>query len=151
MQQWVEDTLHENVIEVLPWAGGDTATHTMYATETQTVLIKTYTQSQLVEAELLGLDLIRQSNSFSTPKVLAFTEHAIMQEFIESGQPLEVYWRRFGLQLHKMHQNQSPTFGLEHSTYCGHFCQDNTPNSNWADFLWSCVYNHLLIKSTKVR
>lgn len=97
-------------------------------------------QAFRLEAE--ALDLIRKTQTFYTPEVLAQgrqegTDYLLM-EYIEKGPPAPHYWRRFGESLAKLHLNTQPEYGWKEDNYIGPLTQRNTPSRSWVDFFIQC-------------
>lgn len=146
MQEWVQDTLQEKIIDTRPLSGVGVAKGFIVSTPTTTAVVKTYDNPVIVQGEIAGLRTIQESNSFQTPNILAHSQNSLLLEFIEHGEPLEVYWLRFAKKLHQMHQNTSSTYGFSQTTFCGHTPQDNETTSDWADFFTRCRLEFLINK-----
>lgn len=83
-----------------------------------------------------GLDILRQSQSFIIPEVIAQGTLDNIAYLILAFLPPEpiLSWELFGKQLAKLHQHKSNTFGLEEWNYIGSLKQYNNPEPNAATF-----------------
>jgi fructosamine-3-kinase len=92
----------------------------------------------MFEAEAIGLDLLRETNEISVPKVIGTgqTENisVLVLEYLESARQIPGFSKLFGQQLASMHKHSNVTFGLDHNNYIGSLPQNNTMNDNWIDF-----------------
>ena len=88
--------------------------------------------------EFKGLQRIAASQAIGTPAILACTEVAgtqvLVLEWIDEGIRTEVFWKRFGEELARLHHISHSSFGLDHDNYMGALPQDNTPAKDWTDF-----------------
>jgi fructosamine-3-kinase len=84
---------------------------------------------QMFEAEAAGLKLLKKSDSFRVPKVLATGEIEdtayLILEYIPSGSPGSNFWSDFAQDLAKLHRHTGEAFGLVHSNYIGSLPQQN--------------------------
>ncbi|NJX16249.1 fructosamine kinase family protein [Tamlana crocina] len=133
--------LNENIERVSTVHGGDISTAYKIETVTNAYFLKTNQVSKalnMFEIEANGLQLIANTNTIKTPKVLAynrFDNHAfLLMEFIESKSPSAKDFEHLGQQLAQLHQCDSENFGLDTDNFIGSLPQSNTQHSNWVDF-----------------
>jgi protein-ribulosamine 3-kinase len=96
----------------------------------------------LFETEAHGLVLLRNSNTFRIPEVVAHGEAAgdlpayLILEWIDAAPSVDErrYAERFGEVLAALHRVTAPTYGLDHDNYIGSIPQANTPTTDWAVF-----------------
>ncbi len=84
---------------------------------------------KMFEAESLGLQLLKTSNTFRIPEVIAFGETEeqsyLLLEYIAPGNKNTSFNNTFGHQLAQLHQNTADSFGLDHDNYIGSLPQYN--------------------------
>lgn len=94
------------------------------------------------EAEARGLNLLRTSNSFRFPEVVASGDCTggqpayLILEWIDTAPHVDQrrYAEKFGHALAALHRVTAASFGLDHDNYCGAIPQHNTPAARWPDF-----------------
>lgn len=96
---------------------------------------------QMFVQEAKGLQLIANSKSFDTPKVLGHGQYKneayILLSYVESGSTNATFWEDFAKKLAKMHQCSASYFGGEADNYIGSLPQYNTfKEINAAEFYW---------------
>jgi fructosamine-3-kinase len=83
----------------------------------------------MFEAESQGLRLLKTSNAFRIPGVIAFGETEeqsyLLLEYISPGNKNTNFNNTFGHQLAQLHQNTATSFGLDHDNYIGSLPQYN--------------------------
>lgn len=89
-------------------------------------------------AEAKGLQLLRNSQSFRIPEVIA-TNHVentsyLFMEFLPEGNKSKNFWYHFASNLAKLHQNSQPYFGLDHDNYIGSLPQQNVKCNTASEF-----------------
>jgi fructosamine-3-kinase len=84
---------------------------------------------KMFEAEAQGLQLLKTSNTFRIPEVIAFGETEnqsyLLLEYIAPGNKNPNFNQTFGHQLAELHQNTATSFGLDHDNYIGSLPQYN--------------------------
>ena len=93
----------------------------------------------MFEKEARGLNLMRQANNGPRiPKVVALPDDPNPQflviEYIESGNPGNGYYERFGRALASMHRTTQDHYGLDHDNFIGSTEQINTPEKDGVVF-----------------
>ncbi|CAG5080904.1 fructosamine kinase family protein [Parvicella tangerina] len=93
---------------------------------------------KMFQQESLGLNFIKKSNTFETPKVITYKEGSdkayLLLEWIQPGGPTPTFWEDFGRKLARMHACSSSYFGWESDNYIGSLKQYNRRTKNWSDF-----------------
>lgn len=136
--QKLEKLAGEKILKINPLASGGFSQSLMIETDQHTYFAKTYVNPEMVEAELLGLNMIEATNSFGVPHVIATDATTLMMEYVETSTPQEGYWMQFAQNLCKLHRNTHASFGLSHQTYCGPTPQVNDPTTSWNAFFVQC-------------
>jgi protein-ribulosamine 3-kinase len=92
----------------------------------------------MLKTEALGLQTLRESNTFRIPDVVVEDCTNVYQylllEYIESKPKASGYWANFGILLQKMHRFHSDSFGLDYNNYIGSLQQRNKLHRNWSEF-----------------
>jgi len=92
----------------------------------------------MFEAEAQGLELLRNSQSFRIPKVIAHGEEGntsyLLIEFITKETPSSGFWKEFAQDLAKLHKTTNKYFGLTHHNYIGSLTQINKTESFASEF-----------------
>ena len=140
----IESVINDQIITASAVSGGDINDAFRIVTEDNSYFVKlndVHFASDMFEKEVKGLQLIDQSKTIPVPQIIGTNNnngHAspsfLILEWIESGQPSSNFWKNFGYQLAKMHQQTAPTFGLDHSNYIGSLIQQNHSAANATSF-----------------
>lgn len=92
----------------------------------------------MFEAEAKGLKLLLKPSVIDVPEVVLVaadgTHQFIVMEFIAERSKAHTHWKHLGMQLAALHQNLSPSYGLDHDNYIGSLRQFNKPSQKWVDF-----------------
>lgn len=92
----------------------------------------------MFEAEKQGLEILRNSNTFVIPEVLAVGEHRgaayLLLEHIPQGSRRPGFWVSFAENLANLHRCTSGEFGFSHSNYIGSLPQANGSASSASEF-----------------
>ncbi|MBX2829419.1 MAG: fructosamine kinase family protein [Flavobacteriaceae bacterium] len=127
-------------LKASPLAGGDINEVYLLTTSTNSVILKHSRRGlpDLFKKEAQGLWLLKESNSFRIPEVIAegnFQESGyLLLEYIPEGHPSSTFWDSFALSLSQLHSVQQNWYGLDHSNYIGSLIQYNqrcTTNSEF--------------------
>ena len=93
----------------------------------------------MFEAEARGLALLRSTDTFRIPEVIALENengnNLLFLEWLERKNTGD--WHDAGKMLAKLHKNTAEFFGLGHSNYIGSLPQDNALKKTWPDFFTS--------------
>ncbi len=93
---------------------------------------------KLFEAEAKGLQLLRQSNTFVIPEVIANgTTKAgtyLLLSYIPDSLKDSNFWKVFGQNLAQMHRITAPHFGLDYHNYIGSLPQYNSTCTSAIEF-----------------
>ena len=101
------------------------------------------------EAEVTGLELIRDTDAISVPDALAVGEDRelgafLVMKYIPSAQRVSGYWEDFAKRLYHMHTADTRglvpggVYGLAYDNYIGSNTQINTPHESWIGFYRDC-------------
>lgn len=89
-------------------------------------------------AEAKGLQLLKNSNSFIIPEVIATGEIGatsyLLMEYIPKGTPKIKFWELFAKNLTKLHQNTQARYGLDYDNYIGRLPQPNAKCQTASEF-----------------
>lgn len=101
------------------------------------IKINTANKIDMFEKETIGLQTLKNSNSFVVPKVFQTgvfeNKSYLLMEFFESLEN-NTNPENFAKSLVKLHQNTNHYFGFETNNYIGNLPQINTPEKNWTEF-----------------
>jgi len=92
----------------------------------------------MFKTEARGLNVLKSSNTFSIPEVIACGEvdvtSYLLLKYVDSVSRSSDFWEMFGLQLAAMHQISEVYFGFEEDNYIGSLPQENTKNETASAF-----------------
>ena len=89
----------------------------------------------IFEAEMLGLQRLREADAVRTPRPVAAGESFIVMEYIAPGHPAPDWAASLGRALARLHQNtQQAKFGFDRDNYLGTTAQINTWHDDWPQF-----------------
>ncbi len=127
-----------DVQNISPLSGGDINETYKVNTSNTAFVIKVNQANRfpkMFELEAKSLDKLASTNSFVIPEIIAFGNYQnhtyLILKYIESGQPQNAS-EIFAVDLAKLHQNQSKTFGLDFDNYIGRLSQINLPQKESA-------------------
>ncbi len=93
---------------------------------------------RIFEVEAKGLQLLKKSDSFKIPNVIAegvFQNASyLLLEFIAPGNVSNIFWESFAEKLAKLHKTSNKQFGLDHTNYIGSLPQKNEYRSTASEF-----------------
>jgi fructosamine-3-kinase len=124
--------------------GGDTRSTFLLMDRTQKAFVKiaSSTLSDILLAEVDGLDALAAANVIRAPGILALgtleTEatHFMALEALDLHARNQVSDHRLGQQLARLHAKCGQQFGWHRDNYLGATPQDNSPDSSWVRFFW---------------
>lgn len=94
--------------------------------------------SSLFESEVVGLQLLSSAKSIRIPEIIFQSQvegiSFLLLEYIESGNPSNVFWKTFGFELASLHKITNPFFGLGSGNFIGSLPQRNNASDNWVTF-----------------
>lgn len=128
-----------SIDSITPIGGGCIHQAGVFQLEGQKYFLKWNIHSQkMFETEAKGLNLLRETNSVSTPQVIGYgsvkgTDYLCL-EFIESSIQSKWFWKDFGNSLAHLHSSTTSNFGLDHDNFIGSLPQNNGRHTNWTDF-----------------
>ncbi len=127
--------------QAVPLQGGDINEVFLLKCENHNYVIKlndAHRFPNMFEAEALGLDLLRKSNSFKIPNVIAFgieeNSSYLILEYNPKGSQTSKFWESFTENLVKLHRTTNNNFGLNHNNYIGSLPQMNKTESSASKF-----------------
>ena len=137
----ISSLLNVPVNNIQSVSGGDISKAYKIDTPNNSYFLKTNSGAnafKMFQAESYGLQLIKDTNTLKTPKVLVcdtFQNTSILlMEFIESKSPSNDDYEKLGLKLAELHQYTSEYFGLHLDNFIGSLPQSNKPHKNWVNF-----------------
>ena len=121
-----------NLIEFTPLSGGDiNAVFRLNCEEGDFAAKLNITSAfpEMFNTEAKGLQLLKSSNSFRIPNVIAIggigkTPYLLM-EYISENRSKTNFWEAFAQNLSSLHQNTQHNFGLDYDNYIGSLPQQN--------------------------
>ena len=130
-----------NLIEAKPLSGGDINEIFLLKCEEESFVVKLNDATKfpgMFKAEANGLQLLRNSQSFRIPEVIA-TDHIentsyLLMVFLPEGNKTRNFWHHFASNLAKLHQVSQPYFGLDHDNYIGSLPQQNVKWNTASEF-----------------
>tara|TARA_R110002049_G_scaffold25972_2_gene90810 strand:- start:44012 stop:44872 length:861 start_codon:yes stop_codon:yes gene_type:complete len=141
LKNYLSYYLKETITNMSSVHGGDISKAYHIDTSKNSYFLKantTPTASNMFQTEAYGLQLIRETNTIKTPKVIAcdtFRNSAfLLMEFIENKSPSLKDFKNLGHQLAKLHQCTTEDFGLNKDNFIGSLPQSNTQHKTWLDF-----------------
>ena len=135
--------LKNNLIlnQVIPLPGGDINEVFLLQCDSGDFVIKqndAHRFPKMFETEAQGLELLRNSQSFRIPKVIAHGEEGnksyLLLEYITKGSVSSFFWKTFAYHLAKLHKTTNENFGLTYHNYIGSLSQINKTESFASDF-----------------
>lgn len=94
--------------------------------------------NDMFRTEVLGLELLRQTDCIRLPNVIGqdFRDDKayLILEFIPSAPHQKDYWTQFGQALAQLHSHTDKEFGLDYDNYIGSQPQRNARHANGTDF-----------------
>lgn len=137
----LSNILNESITGFSPVHGGDISKGYRVDTSNNSYFLKlnsAINAAKMFETEAYGLQLINETNTIKTPKVLACNtlqnSAFLLMEFIESKSPSSEDFKNLGKQLAELHTCTSKHFGLDQDNFIGSLQQSNKPNTTWVDF-----------------
>lgn len=141
LKEHISNFLNEPIKSVHAVSGGDISTAYRIDTPNHSYFLKSNNSSnglKMFQAEAHGLQLIHDTNTIKTPKVLAYDTFQnisfLLMEFIQSKAPSNDDFKNLGLKLAELHQVNNDTFGLELDNFIGSLNQINSPHISWVNF-----------------
>ncbi len=136
-----EELLSEEVIVQQPLSGGDINEVYLLTTNNRKVVVKLNKAARfpkMFEAEAMGLQKLKNTNTFKIPKVLHFgvlkDVSFLILEYIAATQPAANFWEVFGRKLAILHQHTESYFGFEENNYIGSLPQYNQSCESASEF-----------------
>lgn len=141
LKTYLSHILNESIVKTSGITGGDISKAYKIETANNTYFLKFNSApiaSKMFQSEAHGLQLISETGTIKTPKVIASDKFQntsfLLLEFIESKSPSSEDFKNLGHQLAKLHQNTSVGFGLDQDNFIGSLPQSNKRNKTWVDF-----------------
>lgn len=141
VQQYLENQLSIKIQRFLPISGGDISSAFRLVTSKGSFFIKlnsSLSAYDMFKKEEKGLNLIAQTKTIHTPKVYGVFQYSeisiIVMSFINSRSPSPETMNHLGVQLRKLHECLSDSFGLHHDNYIGTLIQINKKSDSWEEF-----------------
>lgn len=138
----LENKFNLKIKDYNPLSGGNISQVYNLSTNQGDLVLKLNTKDNLglFSAEELGLNSLRDSNSFIIPEVLGcgcFKNFAyLLMEYIPTGRLKPTTFKEFGEKLAHLHAHQAPQFGFTSNNYVGSLTQINQPEASWSQFYW---------------
>ncbi len=124
-----------------PEYGGDINKSYRLESESQQVFVKVNSAKRhpgMFEAELKGLELLRETGTIRVPKTIAAGAESddayLLLEYLKTGARSPSFWVDFGRSLASLHRTTQEQFGLNHENYIGSLPQRNRLHDSWAEF-----------------
>lgn len=139
--KYINSFLPETILEVIPLSGGNI--NDVYRLKCKTIswVVKindAFELPQLFKNEETGLNVITNTNTIKTPKVIAQgqleNDAFIVLEWIDNSVPNYNGWENFGHQLASLHGNTRQVYGFAENNFIGSLNQSNSDHTTWVDF-----------------
>ncbi len=138
---YLGQALNASITSIAPLSGGDINDVFLLTSEKDRYVVKVNDARRfpgMFEAEKKGLELLRNTNTFTIPEPISlgtFQSHSfLLLSYIESGNRSTSFWEQFGRQLAQLHQHSDATFGLDHDNYIGSLPQQNQRHESISSF-----------------
>jgi len=139
-EQFLEEKLSQKVLRINTMSGGDINDVYFIKTKEKDFVLKVNSSSKfpkMFEKEKKGLEKI-SSTGAKSPKVIEVFENLkhqfLLIEFIKEEKTQKGFWRRFAVDLVKIHKTTDTSFGLAYDNYIGSLTQKNTVKNTWEEF-----------------
>jgi len=144
LRDHLSQQLNTAITSVQSVRGGDINQAAKIETEKTSYFLKWnhHAPQGLFEAEAKGLNLLRAAESLRVPRVIVFDDAQsqipahLLLEWIPTTRPTnrDLFAERLGKGLATLHQQTSPTHGLDHDNFIGTLPQPNSATTDWATF-----------------
>jgi len=131
------NNITSKIIKTSPLSGGSICnTELLQTADDQYYVYKQLTSApdDFFVCEQSGLATLAENHIFKTPKVYAATADGILMRYIESIQPNNQHWYRFGEKLARLHQIKNKNYGFAENNFIGLIAQQNSWQQNWLTF-----------------
>jgi len=142
---WLTQTLSINHYKIEPVAGGCINQAFKLSLDDGNTFFLKYNHSakpSMFEAEARGLGAFNQQVKTFAPSVLAYSEQALLLEYLSPANPSEAYWRELGRNLAQLHHQTFESFGFHNDNFCGLTPQINQFTKNGYAFFAEFRLNH---------
>lgn len=138
IQHTIQDSLNDSITRVKSIHGDDINESAKIELESGDKLFVKWNNSapdSMFSAEAKGLALLNDAGThLKIPDSKLQKNHFLVLEWIDEGGGKTNSAYDFGVELAKLHQNSSNSFGLDHDNFIGRLPQSNQQHSNWPDF-----------------
>jgi len=133
LKKTFESLLKENIREVIPLSGGDTAENFLCLLNSgKEVFVKS---DKDIALEIDGLQTLAK-NGLAVPEIIIANDFFLALEYIKTGKNCQA---NIGVQLANLHKNTAKYYGYHIDNKIGRSPQFNGVNqkiTNWFDFFW---------------
>ena len=143
LTQILEEQIGTDIQRWVSISGGDISSAYQLVTSGQDYFLKINDATfatDMFRQERYGLDLIRSTQTISTPKVVATgrvqRQAYLLLEWVAPKSPGTRDMATFGRQLALLHQVTKDKFGAVPDNYIGRLPQSNQSYLHWKDFYW---------------
>ncbi|WP_053990331.1 fructosamine kinase family protein [Mangrovimonas sp. TPBH4] len=160
---YLSDQLNESILDFQSISGGDISQAYKLNTKHNSYFLKTNKSPKaldMFQKEALGLKLIAETNTISTPNVLHCSQlediSLLLMEYIPAKTPSSKDFKTLGEELGNLHKVSNNSFGFDSDNYIGSLHQSNKPTDTWIEFyvnerlfpqLQLAIQNQLLLDS----
>lgn len=138
IQHTIQDSLNDSITRVKSVHGGDINESAKIELESGDKLFVKWNNSapdSMFSTEAKGLALLNDAGTnLKIPDSKLQKNHFLVLEWIDEGGGKTNSAYDFGVELARLHQNSSNSFGLDHDNFIGRLPQSNQQHSNWPDF-----------------
>ncbi len=139
---FLQALLGVDILSVTPLRGGDIANAFKVLSPSNAYFVKTASfpnALEMLEAEAVGLQHIRDTNTIQVPKVqqvsFSNTTAYLVMDYVAPKSPEQKDMVRFGKAMAQLHSATfEKVFGFPMDNYIGRLAQSNTKHHNWTDF-----------------
>jgi len=132
-------------LKIFPVAGGSINDTYKIGADNNNFFLKLNTAEKypaLFEKEKKGLEFINSKKIILAAAVVDIgiidDQQFLLLDWIEGGLKTELFWKKFGEQLAKLHYATNDHFGFIENNYMGALPQLNSLKTNWIDFFIDC-------------
>jgi protein-ribulosamine 3-kinase len=137
----ISSLLNQPISSFYPVSGGDISRAFRVDTPKNSYFVKINQSTnafEMFQAEANGLQLIEETKTISTPKVVALDSFEgssfLVLELIETKSPSSNDFKSLGSKLAELHKHTASNFGLKENNFIGSLPQSNVLNSSWVNF-----------------
>ena len=122
ISQWIVKTISSDDFKIEPISGGCiNQAFRIKATKKEQYFLKfnLSARSDMFKKEAEGLEALNQQVEAIAPQVIAYSDQALLVEYLSPRSPDGKYWQELGEKLALLHSRTFDSFGFHSDNYCG--------------------------------